>query len=162
MSKIARNPAVPPVTTHHDPRFYDERDLEAELKRTFQICHECRMCVGYCGSFPDLFRRIDRHGRVGGGVIVNLAAFVKPWAPTRTLKSRPPRREASSDYRPSISLIRSGVSSIHPGDDHDCKIKSHQLGKGNCERLQSKKLRTAMHARIVRNAYFLHEKRTGL
>ena len=28
--------------------------------RTFHICHECRMCVNYCGSFPELFNRVDR------------------------------------------------------------------------------------------------------
>ncbi|MFS8068973.1 MAG: hypothetical protein ACMG6S_21640, partial [Byssovorax sp.] len=59
MSVIARTPATPPATSPNDPRYYDARDLEAELKRTFQICHECRMCVGYCGSFPSLFNRID-------------------------------------------------------------------------------------------------------
>jgi glycerol-3-phosphate dehydrogenase subunit C len=59
MSKIARAPKAPPALGPNDPRYYDARDLEAELHRTFQICHECRMCVGYCGSFPDLFRRID-------------------------------------------------------------------------------------------------------
>ena len=26
----------------------------------FEICHNCRMCVNYCGSFPELFNRIDR------------------------------------------------------------------------------------------------------
>ncbi len=69
MSKIARAPASPPATGPGDPRYFDERDLEAELRRTFQICHECRMCVGYCGSFPDLFRRVDREiegGRAEG------------------------------------------------------------------------------------------------
>ncbi len=78
MSKIARHPVVPPVTTHHDPRFFDERDLEAELKRTFQICHECRMCVGYCGSFPDLFRRIDRDiesGKAEGAELLDATDF---------------------------------------------------------------------------------------
>jgi len=59
MSVIARTPATPPATSPNDPRYYEARDLEAELKRTFQICHECRMCVGYCGSFPQLFNRID-------------------------------------------------------------------------------------------------------
>jgi glycerol-3-phosphate dehydrogenase subunit C len=59
MSQIARNPAVPPATSPNDPRYYEPRDLEAELRRTFQICHECRMCVGYCNSFPVLFNRID-------------------------------------------------------------------------------------------------------
>jgi glycerol-3-phosphate dehydrogenase subunit C len=60
MSVIARAPVAPPATSPLDPRFYDERDLESELRRAFQICHECRMCLNYCGSFPDLFKRIDR------------------------------------------------------------------------------------------------------
>lgn len=60
MSKIPRTPPSPPAQSPVDPRYYDERDLEAELRRTFQICHECRMCVGYCKSFPELFQRIDR------------------------------------------------------------------------------------------------------
>lgn len=59
MSVIPRNPERPPAYSPHDERYFDPRDLEQELRRTFQICHECRMCVGYCGSFPDLFRRID-------------------------------------------------------------------------------------------------------
>ncbi len=60
MSVIQRTPVVPPATSPNDPRYYEARDLEAELRRTFQICHECRMCVGYCGSFPELFNRIDK------------------------------------------------------------------------------------------------------
>ncbi|UQA55196.1 heterodisulfide reductase-related iron-sulfur binding cluster [Polyangium aurulentum] len=59
MSVIPRKPARPPAMGPHDPRYYDARDLEAELHRAFQICHECRMCVGYCGSFPEMFNRID-------------------------------------------------------------------------------------------------------
>lgn len=59
MSVIPRTPSRPPATNPSDERYYDPRDLEAELRRTFQICHECRMCVGYCGSFPDLFKRVD-------------------------------------------------------------------------------------------------------
>ncbi|MCC6557862.1 MAG: hypothetical protein IT372_33360 [Polyangiaceae bacterium] len=60
MSVIRRAPDAPPATSPNDARYYDPRDLEAELRRTFQICHECRMCVGYCGSFPELFARVDR------------------------------------------------------------------------------------------------------
>ncbi len=74
MSKIARAPATPPASTPEDPRYFDERDLEAELRRTFQICHECRMCVGYCGSFPELFRRVDRDiesGRAEGAELLD-------------------------------------------------------------------------------------------
>jgi glycerol-3-phosphate dehydrogenase subunit C len=59
VSVIPRAPAAPPAYSPHDPRYFDARDLEAELRRTFQVCHECRMCVNYCGSFPELFTRID-------------------------------------------------------------------------------------------------------
>ncbi len=74
MSKIARAPQTPPATSPVDERYYDARDLEAELRRTFQICHECRMCVGYCGSFPELFRRVDRDiesGRAEGAELLD-------------------------------------------------------------------------------------------
>ncbi len=57
---IQRAPERPPAVSPTDPRYYDERDLEKELLRTFHICHECRMCVNYCGSFPELFQRVDR------------------------------------------------------------------------------------------------------
>ncbi len=60
MSVIPRAPAQPPCHSPHDPRYFDEGDLLSELKRAFQICHECRMCVNYCGSFPALFRRVDQ------------------------------------------------------------------------------------------------------
>lgn len=60
MSVIARKPEKPPAKGPTDERYFDARDLESELYRAFQICHECRMCVGYCGSFPSLFDRIDR------------------------------------------------------------------------------------------------------
>ena len=68
MSVIPRAPAAPPAQSPHDPRYYEPRDLEAELRRTFQICHECRMCVNYCGSFPELFKRIDRDVDAGAAV----------------------------------------------------------------------------------------------
>jgi glycerol-3-phosphate dehydrogenase subunit C len=65
----ARRPAAPPEWNPREPRFWEARDLEAELRRTFQVCHECRMCVGYCGSFPLLFQAVDREidqGRAEG------------------------------------------------------------------------------------------------
>ncbi len=65
MSVIPRAPAKPPAHSPHDPRYYEPRDLEAELRRAFQICHECRMCVNYCGSFPEMFSRIDRDIEAG-------------------------------------------------------------------------------------------------
>jgi glycerol-3-phosphate dehydrogenase subunit C len=58
--KINPKPAAPPARDVNDPRYWDERDLETELKRVYEVCHSCRMCVNFCGSFPDLFARVDR------------------------------------------------------------------------------------------------------
>ncbi|MFO0663091.1 MAG: heterodisulfide reductase-related iron-sulfur binding cluster [Polyangiaceae bacterium] len=58
--KIEPKPEKPPVKSPSDPRYWDAADLEYELKRQFEVCHGCRMCVNYCGSFPDLFARVDR------------------------------------------------------------------------------------------------------
>jgi Fe-S oxidoreductase len=41
------------------PDFYDEQKLEAELARTFDICHGCRRCVNLCTAFPRLFDLVD-------------------------------------------------------------------------------------------------------
>jgi glycerol-3-phosphate dehydrogenase subunit C len=58
--KIDPHPALRPATRQDDPRYWDAQDLEYELRRVFEICHGCRMCVNYCGSFPDIFARVDR------------------------------------------------------------------------------------------------------
>src|SRR3954471_8987421 len=60
MAKIDPKPKRAPAFDPNDARFWDERDLEGELKRVFEVCHSCRMCVNFCGSFPDLFSRVDR------------------------------------------------------------------------------------------------------
>jgi glycerol-3-phosphate dehydrogenase subunit C len=60
MSKIDVVPSTPPVVAPDDPRYWDARDLETEMRRVLEICHNCRMCVGYCGTFPDVFARVDR------------------------------------------------------------------------------------------------------
>lgn len=60
MAKVDPKPVVAPAGDPNDPRYWDPRDLEGELRRVFDVCHNCRMCVNYCGSFPDLFARIDR------------------------------------------------------------------------------------------------------
>jgi glycerol-3-phosphate dehydrogenase subunit C len=65
----ARTPEREPAYDPNDERYWDPRDLEQELLRTFQVCNECRMCVTYCGSFPILFKAIDREidsGRAEG------------------------------------------------------------------------------------------------
>jgi glycerol-3-phosphate dehydrogenase subunit C len=63
-----------------DPRFWDPGDLELELKRVFQICHECRMCVGYCGTFPAIFQAVDRDidsGRSEGAEHLDVEDFTR-------------------------------------------------------------------------------------
>src|SRR5271169_4120769 len=58
--KIDPVPSSPPANDFRSDRFWDARDLEREMRRVFEICHGCRMCVNYCGSFPDVFARVDR------------------------------------------------------------------------------------------------------
>jgi glycerol-3-phosphate dehydrogenase subunit C len=53
-------PQAAPAIAPDDARYWDPRDLETEMRRVFEICHNCRMCVGYCGTFPDVFARVDR------------------------------------------------------------------------------------------------------
>ena len=43
----------------NNPAFYDEEQLDAELRRVFDICHGCRRCFNLCDSFPRLFDLID-------------------------------------------------------------------------------------------------------
>jgi glycerol-3-phosphate dehydrogenase subunit C len=42
-----------------DEAYYDRTDLDAELRRTFDICHGCRRCFNLCDSFPRLFDLVD-------------------------------------------------------------------------------------------------------
>jgi Fe-S oxidoreductase len=42
-----------------NPDFYDEKKLEAELERVYDICHGCRRCVSLCTAFPTLFDLVD-------------------------------------------------------------------------------------------------------
>jgi Fe-S oxidoreductase len=52
---VANNPAYDPT----DPRYYDEKDLRAEVERVFSLCADCRLCVKFCGSFPKMFQAVD-------------------------------------------------------------------------------------------------------
>ena len=49
----------------YDPsveHYWDEKALQKEITRVFEVCHGCRMCFKFCDSFPDLFSFIDdRH-----------------------------------------------------------------------------------------------------
>lgn len=42
-----------------EPDFTDPEKIDAELRRTFDICHGCRRCFNLCDSFPRLFDLID-------------------------------------------------------------------------------------------------------
>ncbi len=42
-----------------DARFWDAADLRAQIDRVFDICHSCRLCFKFCGSFPALFEMLD-------------------------------------------------------------------------------------------------------
>lgn len=42
-----------------DDAFYNENELDKELRRVFDICHGCRRCFNLCDSFPALFDLID-------------------------------------------------------------------------------------------------------
>ena len=39
--------------------FWDEKKLNDELERVFDVCHTCRRCVSLCDAFPTLFDLID-------------------------------------------------------------------------------------------------------
>lgn len=43
----------------HNPDFYNEESLFAELERVYDLCHGCRRCVSLCNSFPTLFDLVD-------------------------------------------------------------------------------------------------------
>ena len=42
-----------------EPSFYDAGEIDAEMRRVFDICHGCRRCFNLCNSFPRLFDLID-------------------------------------------------------------------------------------------------------
>jgi glycerol-3-phosphate dehydrogenase subunit C len=62
-------PAQRPTFDPHDERYWDPKDLASELERVFSICHGCRMCVNYCPSFPDMFKRVDGYVTLNRGEI---------------------------------------------------------------------------------------------
>eukprot|EP00761_Pharyngomonas_kirbyi_P008641 gb/GECH01008653.1/.p1 GENE.gb/GECH01008653.1/~~gb/GECH01008653.1/.p1 ORF type:complete len:578 (+),score=130.05 gb/GECH01008653.1/:1-1734(+) len=43
-----------------DPKFYDQKDLDTEMRRVFEVCHGCRLCFNMCNSFPTLFDLVDK------------------------------------------------------------------------------------------------------
>ena len=47
-----------PIDFNH-PDFLDQKKLDDEMRRVFDICHGCRRCFNLCDSFPKLFDLID-------------------------------------------------------------------------------------------------------
>jgi len=47
-----------PLNFEH-PDFLDEKKIDDEMRRVFDICHGCRRCFNLCDSFPKLFDMID-------------------------------------------------------------------------------------------------------
>ena len=47
-----------PINFNH-PDFLDQKKLDKEMRRVFDICHGCRRCFNLCDSFPKLFDMID-------------------------------------------------------------------------------------------------------
>ena len=39
--------------------YLEEKALDAEMRRQFEVCHSCRRCFNLCDSFPTLFDFID-------------------------------------------------------------------------------------------------------
>lgn len=52
-------PTRHPVDFNH-PDFLDQKKLDKEMRRVFEICHGCRRCFNLCDSFPKLFDMIDK------------------------------------------------------------------------------------------------------
>ncbi len=51
-------PTRHPINFNH-PDFLDQKKLDDEMRRVFDICHGCRRCFNLCDSFPKLFDMID-------------------------------------------------------------------------------------------------------
>ena len=45
--------------SYDDPDYWDASNLEAELRRSADVCHQCRRCLPLCPSFPKLFELGD-------------------------------------------------------------------------------------------------------
>jgi Fe-S oxidoreductase len=53
---------------YDDPDYWDAAQLETELRRVADICHQCRRCLPLCPSFPTLFDLVDATDREVVGV----------------------------------------------------------------------------------------------
>jgi Fe-S oxidoreductase len=58
---------------YESPDYDDAEKLERELRRTGEVCHQCRRCLPLCPSFPRLFELVDATDREIEGV--SMAGF---------------------------------------------------------------------------------------
>ncbi len=42
------------------PEYWDEKSLDRELRRQYDVCNSCRLCFNLCPGFPKLFESFDR------------------------------------------------------------------------------------------------------
>jgi glycerol-3-phosphate dehydrogenase subunit C len=42
------------------PEYWDERSLDKELRRQYDVCNSCRLCFNLCPGFPKLFESFDK------------------------------------------------------------------------------------------------------
>jgi len=67
-------PEIPSTEMRYGSAAYDDPEkLERELRRTGEVCHQCRRCLPLCPSFPRLFELIDATDREIEGV--SMAGF---------------------------------------------------------------------------------------
>lgn len=68
MSIISFKPSAGLSYNPNDSVYWEKSALHAEIVRTFELCHSCRMCFKFCDVFPDIFDLIDNQK-------VNVEAF---------------------------------------------------------------------------------------
>ena len=54
--------------SYDDPDYWDAAEIERELRRVGEICHQCRRCLPLCPSFPKLFDLVDATDQEIAGV----------------------------------------------------------------------------------------------
>jgi glycerol-3-phosphate dehydrogenase subunit C len=42
------------------PEYWDEKSLDKELRRQYDVCNSCRLCFNLCPGFPKLFESFDK------------------------------------------------------------------------------------------------------
>jgi len=55
---------------YDDPDYADPAQIERELRRVAEICHQCRRCLPLCPAFPRLFELVDASPEEVAGVAI--------------------------------------------------------------------------------------------